>query len=81
MIDVDQAMVNPSSVFDAPDAVCHSADLSREQKIDILRRWALDERAMQVAEDENMAAPRPTSSRLDEILKVLHAMGEEFHPA
>lgn len=80
MIDIDYAMLNPSAVFDSPSEVLHHTDLSREQKIDILRRWALDARAMQVAEDENMTAPRPTPSHLDDVLKALHAMDVEFHP-
>jgi hypothetical protein len=79
MIDLDHAMLHPAAVFATPGEVLQHADLSREQKIDILRRWALDARALQVAEDENMTAPRPTPSRLDDVLKALHDLEAEFH--
>jgi hypothetical protein len=80
MIDIDHAMLNPSEVFASSGDVLENDDLSREQKIDILRRWALDARALQVAEDENMTAPRSTTSRLDDVLKALHDLDVDFHP-
>jgi len=58
MIDMDKALLSPSAVFASPNQVLHHQHLSRSQKIDILRRWALDAHALQVAEDENMTAPR-----------------------
>jgi hypothetical protein len=79
MIDLDHARLNPAAVFDTPGEVLQHVDVSREQKIDILRRWALDAHALQVAEDENMTAPRPTPSRLDVVLKALHDREAEFH--
>ena len=53
MIDIDQALLSPSEVFVSPNDVVHHQDLSRSQKIEILRRWALDAQALQVAEDES----------------------------
>jgi hypothetical protein len=51
------------------------------KKIEILRRWALDAQALQVAEDENMTAPpHQRSSRLDEVMKALHELGERLDP-
>jgi hypothetical protein len=54
-------------------------DLSRSQKIDVLRRWAQDAQALEVAEDENMTAPpHQRSSRLDEVMKALHDLDAEL---
>ena len=41
-IELKRARLVPSSVFTSPDAVVRSADLSRAQKIQILRRWEFD---------------------------------------
>jgi hypothetical protein len=35
------------------------SDLSREQKVEILRRWEYDMRELQVADDESMTAKEP----------------------
>ena len=81
MIDIDQALLSPSEVFVSPNDVVHHQDLSRSQKIEILRRWALDAQALQVAEDENMTAPpHQRSNRLDEVMTALHELGERLDP-
>ena len=43
-IELKRARLVPSSMFTSPDAVVQSADLSRAQKIQILRRWEFDAR-------------------------------------
>jgi hypothetical protein len=43
-IELKRARLVPSSVFASPDQVVNSADLSRAQKIAILRRWEFDAR-------------------------------------
>jgi hypothetical protein len=43
-IELKRARLVPSSMFASPDAVVRSADLSRAQKIEILRRWEFDAR-------------------------------------
>jgi hypothetical protein len=81
MIDMDQARLNPSAVFASPSDVLQHRDLSRTQKIDVLRRWAQDAQALQVAEDENMTAPPyQRSSQLDEVMKALHDLDAELNP-
>jgi hypothetical protein len=64
-LDFERAVISPSSVFDSPSEIVASTKLSREQKIDLLQRWALDARALQRATDENMSGGE--SSALDEI--------------
>ncbi len=82
MIDINQAMSNPSAVFASPHEVLHHQALSHQQKIEILRQWAQDAQALQVAEDESMTAPQTQpSSRLDDVMQALHELGEERDPA
>ncbi len=53
------ALTTPSAVFDHPSEVVTRGDLSRTQKIDILKRWELDARALQRATDESMDGGEP----------------------
>lgn len=43
-LELKRARLVPSSMFASPEAVVRSADLSRAQKIQILRRWEFDAR-------------------------------------
>lgn len=56
-------------------------DLSRDEKIEMLRQWELDLREEMVAEEENMPASAPSATTLDEVLDALRALGAEsqFH--
>ena len=58
MVDVKKALLNPSAVFHRPQEVVQNKELSREQKIEILRRWEYDSRELQVADEESMTAPQ-----------------------
>jgi hypothetical protein len=78
MVDLEKALVNPGSVFKTPEEVLQRNDLSREQKIEILRRWEYDVRQLQVAEEESMAGPQPVS--LDAVLNALRALGASSDP-
>ena len=42
MIDVEKALVDPGLVFKSPAELLANQDLSRQQKIEILRRWEYD---------------------------------------
>ncbi len=46
MVDLDKALLDPASVFKTPEGVLNSHELSREQKIEILRRWEYDAREL-----------------------------------
>jgi hypothetical protein len=74
-MDLQQALDDPSSCFAAPADVVGSGELSRAQKIQILRRWEYDARLLEVAQEENMMGG--TASRLAEVLDALHALGEQ----
>jgi hypothetical protein len=72
MTDIDKAMLDPAVVFQSPEALLRQADLSREQKIDILRQWEYDARELEVAEEEGMRTSRP--DLLDRILQAFHTL-------
>ena len=77
MIDVKQAMLDPTSVFKDPTEVVSDENLSRDQKIEILRRWEYDARQLEVAEEEaGMAVRRP--DMFDRVLQALHTLGAEL---
>lgn len=53
----------------------NSGDLSRDQKIEILRRWEYDARELQVAEEENMIGTN--ADILGQIMRALLQLDEE----
>jgi hypothetical protein len=73
MTDIKQALLDPAAVFRTPQEVLEAQDLSRQQKIEVLRRWEYDVRELEVAEEENM--PGPSGVELDEVLQALLALG------
>ena len=52
MIDLKKAMLDPTRVFGEPADVVASNELTRDQKIEILRRWEYDAHQLEVAEEE-----------------------------
>ena len=67
--DVTRAMTSPTAVFDNPNEVISRHELSHAQKIEILKRWELDARALQRATDESMTGGEPPE--LDAVNKAL----------
>jgi hypothetical protein len=70
-----EAITSPVSVFDFPLEVIGCPGLSRAQKIEILKRWELDARALQRATDENMDGGEPPL--LDEVNRALLMLDPE----
>jgi hypothetical protein len=70
--DFEKALLDPGAVFKNPAEVVRKADLSRDQKIQILRRWEYDTRELQVADEESMTGPQTTN--LDAVLAALRAL-------
>lgn len=69
-IDLDQAKLDPGSVFRAPDEVLNAEELSAEDKRAILVRWEADTEALLRATEEGMP---PLDKRSPaELLRVLH---------
>jgi len=76
MIDVTKAMLDPTMVFKEPKDVVASNKLTRNQKIEILRRWKYDAQQLEVAEDEaGMAVRRP--EMFDRVVQALHMLDLE----
>lgn len=77
MVDYEFAKLDPASVFKSPRAVVEDATLTREQKIDILKRWAYDARELAVAEEENMLSKSHLDDEnlLHQILNCLLLLG------
>ncbi len=76
MIDVKKAMLDPTMVFKYPKEVIANTELTRDQKIEILRRWEYDAHQLEVAEEEaGMAVLRP--EMLDLVLQALLTLGVE----
>ena len=75
MIDLEQALKDPSCVFESPQHVAASKTLSTDDKIAILRRWEYDARELEVAEEENMGGDAPDV--LDEVLQALRSLDAE----
>lgn len=78
MVNIEKALLNPGAVFKKPRDIVERHDLSREQKVEILRRWEYDIRELQVADDESMTTKEPPSDApvtLDTILNALRLLG------
>ncbi len=76
MIDVKKAMLDPTSVFKDPKEVVANAEFTRDQKIEILRRWEYDAHQLEVAEEEAGMGIR-SPDMLDRVIQALHTLGVE----
>ncbi len=77
--EIDQALVSPSSVFDAPSEVVETPALAKLMKIEILKRWELDARALLRATEENMAGGEPSEiEAVNDALARLDPEGKAF---
>ena len=76
MVNLNLAKIDPASIFKSPHDVLHDDTLTKKDKIDILQRWAYDEREIAVAEEENMiSCDQKHQIILDEILQTLLELG------
>jgi hypothetical protein len=67
--DIERAMITPSAVFDTPAEIVEAEGLTQPQKIEVLKRWELDARALQRVTDENMTGGgRPPLEEVNEAL-------------
>ena len=72
-IELKRARLVPSSVFTSPDAVVRSPDLSRAQKIQILRRWEFD--CSRRPGDTRTASLEDLSGMLSQVQGALASLG------
>jgi hypothetical protein len=71
----EQALLNPTSIYQLPVEVVQDNSLTREQKIQILHRWEYDARELQIAEEENMPElAEEKGSMLSRVLDALYSL-------
>ena len=72
-----QALGDVSSVFKTPRAILEASDLTKQQKIDLLKQWETDLRLLMVASEENMTgdASGRTAELLRQVLGCLEQLG------
>jgi hypothetical protein len=75
MIDIEKAILDPAAIFKNPQQVIDNDDLSRDQKIEVLRRWEYDVREIQVLDDESTTAKETHAVTLDSVLNALRSLG------
>jgi hypothetical protein len=76
--DLERALVNPAAVFLSPAAVLRDPSLTRANKREILKRWALDEQLIELAQYEGMG--EGPASRLHEVKLALLQIGDDRPP-
>jgi hypothetical protein len=80
MSNYDKALLDPTQVFHTPQEVLDDIRYSREEKIEILRRWAYDAELEEVAKGENM---RPLSEvkniDLADIIDAIRQLGADVN--
>ena len=72
----EAAYLNPARVFDSPEDVVEYAALSRDEKVEILRRWSYDAAQLAVAEDEGMGGGE--ANLTDRIHQALRDLGVDL---
>ena len=76
-IDYEAALKDPGEFFTAPAEVVKAAGLTREQRIEVLKRWDADARLLMVASEENMAGGEP--QQLQEVQEAMRSLGFDPH--
>ena len=73
----DKLAVDVSTHFSTPEQLVAAEDLTREQKLALLRQWEYDLHLLQVATEENMTAETSSGSNAERIRQV-HAAAEKL---
>jgi hypothetical protein len=71
----DKLVADVSAHFATPEALLAEEDLSRDQKLALLRQWEYDLHLMQVATEENMTGDAPPGANAEKLRQV-HAAAE-----
>ena len=73
----DKLVVDVSTHFATPDALLAEENLTRDQKLALLRQWEYDLHLLQVATEENMTGDAPPGGNAETLRKV-HAAAEKL---
>lgn len=60
---LQEMLVNPSKHVKAPSEALSVSELSKDEKIAVLKQWALDARLLMVAVEEGMSGGEPNLLR------------------
>ncbi len=71
---LDEAKLDPSSVFNRPQDVVEAEGLSREDKLAILKRWELDADALLRAGDEGMSEDPASGELVQAVREAIDAL-------
>lgn len=74
LIDLDQALLDPASVFASPEAVLSHPDLEPSTRIAILKRWQLDAESLSVAEGEGMTGESSAAGMIQRVHRALDSL-------
>lgn len=66
-------LTDVSKHFATPAALAEAKDLTREQKLALLRQWEYDLHLLQVATEENMTGDAPPGTNAEKIRQVHEA--------
>ena len=69
---VETALADPSSVYKEPAEVLLDKELTKEQKLEVLRQWEFDAREILMADEENMVGDSP--SMLHRVLEAIESL-------
>jgi len=75
--DFDKLVGDVSKHFATPEALLAEDDLSRDQKLALLRQWEYDLHLLQVATEENMTGDAPPGANAEK-LRAVHAAAEKL---
>jgi len=76
MMKFEDVLQDPPATFAAPSQIVNSSDFTKQQKIELLRRWEYDAEQLQAAEGEGMASNRNEAEMLGKVLEALKSLGE-----
>ncbi len=76
-INIEMALLDPTSIFKTPSEVVDNNSLTKEQKLAILKRWEYDAKELEIADDENMAAQNNGADILDDILHAIDLLNNQ----
>jgi hypothetical protein len=71
-IDYEEALKDPAGIFASPGEVVTVAGLTRDQRMEILKRWEADARSLMVASDENM--PGGEQQQLEDVQQAIRTL-------
>lgn len=73
----EDILQDPPATFDSPSQIVNSNDFTKQQKIELLRRWEYDAEQLQAAEGEGMANDSNETDMLVKVLEALKCLGEK----